>query len=135
MLTPMVKRILYGLVAIVLVTLGGGIGYYLIGDGKWPFGDCIYMTVITITTVGYDEVPPNMKDTEFARLFTIILLVFGTGTIVFFASTVTAFIIEGDLKNVLLANKLKKRIKRMKDHVIVCGAGSTGRERQPWSSS
>jgi voltage-gated potassium channel len=127
MLTPMVKRMLYGLVAIVLVTLGGGIGYYLIGDGKWPFGDCIYMTAITITTVGYDEVLPNMKDTEFARLFTIILLVFGTGTIVFFASTVTAFIIEGDLKNVLFANKLKKRIKRMKDHVIVCGAGSTGR--------
>src|ERR1700733_13926508 len=127
MLTPMVKRMLYGLVAIVLVTLGGGIGYYLIGDGKWPFGDCIYMTAITITTVGYDEVLPNMKDTEFARSFTIILLVFGTGTIVFFASTVTAFIIEGDLRNVLLTNKLKKRMKRMKDHVVVCGAGSTGR--------
>ncbi|HEY3807909.1 MAG TPA: potassium channel protein [Kofleriaceae bacterium] len=121
------KRLLYGLVAILIVTFGGAIGYYLIGDGKWPFGDCIYMTAITITTVGYDEVLPHMKDVEFARSFTIILLVFGTGTIVFFASTVTAFIIEGDLRNVLFANKLKKRMKRMKDHVIVCGAGSTGR--------
>jgi len=126
-LTPMVKRMLYGLAAILVVTFGGGIGYYLIGDGKWAFGDCIYMTAITITTVGYDEVLPNMKNTEFARAFTMILLVFGTGTIVFFASTVTAFIIEGDLRNVLFANKLKKRMKRMKDHVIVCGAGSTGR--------
>jgi voltage-gated potassium channel len=127
MLSPTMKRLLYGLVAILIVTFGGAIGYYLIGDGKWPFGDCIYMTAITITTVGYDEVLPHMKDVEFARSFTIILLVFGTGTIVFFASTVTAFIIEGDLSNVLFANKLKKRMKRMKDHVIVCGAGSTGR--------
>ena len=87
------------------------------------------MTAITITTVGYDEVLPHMKNTEFARTFTMILLVFGTGTIVFFASTVTAFIIEGDLRNVLFANKLKKRMKRMKDHVIVCGAGIDGAQR------
>jgi voltage-gated potassium channel len=85
------------------------------------------MTVITVTTVGYGEVLPNMDVTPYARGFTIILLVFGTGTIVFFASTITAFIIEGDLKNVLFASKLKKRMKRMKDHVVVCGAGSTGR--------
>lgn len=127
MLSPMFKRLFYGLVAILIVIVGGGIGYYLIGDGKWPLGDCLYMTVITITTVGYAEVLPNMDVTEYARMFTVILLVFGTGTIVFFASTVTAFIIEGDLKNILFANKLKKRMKRMKDHVVVCGAGSTGR--------
>ena len=126
-LSPMFKRLIYGLIAIVIVIIGGGIGYWLIGDGKWPLGDCLYMTVITITTVGYAEVLPNMDATEYARLFTVILLVFGTGTIVFFASTVTAFIIEGDLKNVLFASRLKKRMKRMKDHVVVCGAGSTGR--------
>jgi voltage-gated potassium channel len=127
MLTPMLKRLIYGLIAIVVVVIGGGIGYYLIGGGRWSFFDCLYMTVITITTVGYAEVLPGMDTVENARLFTIILLVFGTGTIVFFASTITAFIIEGDLRNALFANKLKKRMKRMKDHVIVCGAGSTGR--------
>ncbi|MBV8763192.1 MAG: potassium channel protein [Deltaproteobacteria bacterium] len=127
MLSPMFKRLLYGLLAIVIVIIGGGVGYYFIGDGKWPLSDCLYMTVITVTTVGYAEVLPNMDVTEYARLFTVVLLVFGTGTIVFFASTITAFIIEGDLKNILFANKLKKRMKRMKDHVVVCGAGSTGR--------
>ena len=127
MLTPMMKRMFYGLMAILVVVLGGGVGYYLIGHGKWAFGDCLYMTVITITTVGYAEVLPGMDTTEYARTFTVILLMFGTGTIVFFASTITAFIIEGDLKNVLFANKLKKRMHRMKDHVVVCGAGSTGR--------
>ncbi|MFT3700621.1 MAG: potassium channel protein [Kofleriaceae bacterium] len=127
MLPATVKRMLYGLIAIVVVVVGGALGYYLIGHGKWPFADCLYMTVITITTVGYAEVLQGMDTVEYARTFTIVLLLFGTGTIVFFASTITAFIIEGDLKNVLFANKLKKRMKKMKDHIIVCGAGSTGR--------
>ena len=60
----------------------------------------------------------------------MILLVFGTGSIVYFASTVTAFIIEGDLRNVLFASRMKKRMKRMQDHVVVCGAGSTGRREK-----
>src|SRR6185437_16505032 len=93
----------------------------------WAFWDCLYMTVITVTTVGFGETLNNMDKVEYARGFTMMLLLFGTGTIVFFASTITAFIIEGDLKNALFANKLKKRMKKMKDHVIVCGAGSTGR--------
>lgn len=127
MLSPTFKRLFYGLLAILIVIIGGGIGYWVIGDGRWALPDCLYMTVITVTTVGYAEVLPGMDTTHYARLFTVVLLVFGTGTIVFFASTVTAFIIEGDLRNVLFASRLKKRIKRMKDHVVVCGAGSTGR--------
>lgn len=123
----MFKRLFYGLVAMMIVIVGGGVGYWVIGDGQWPFLDCLYMTVITVTTVGYGELLPNMAVVPYARAFTIVLLVFGTGTIVFFASTITAFIIEGDLKNVLFASRLKKRMKRMKDHVVVCGAGSTGR--------
>lgn len=116
-----------GFVALAIVVVGGGVGYYLIGDGRWEFGECIYMTVITVTTVGYGEILHGMDKVEYARGFTTLLLIFGTGSIVFFASTVTAFIIEGDLRNVLFAQRLKKRMKRMKDHVVVCGAGSTGR--------
>jgi voltage-gated potassium channel len=127
MWSPMFKRLTYALIALGIVVIGGGLGYYIIGDGRWPFGDCLYMTIITVTTVGYDEVLHGMDTVHGARLFTAILLIFGTGTIVFFASTITAFIIEGDLRNALFASKLKKRMRRMKDHVVVCGAGSTGR--------
>jgi voltage-gated potassium channel len=121
------KRLLTGLVLLAIVIFGGATGYYVIGKGHWPFADCLYMTVITITTVGYGETLDGMDKTEYARGFTMILLVFGTGSLVFFASMITAFIVEGDLKEALFAQKLKKRIKRMNDHIVVCGAGTTGR--------
>jgi voltage-gated potassium channel len=127
MASALTKRLLMGLALLVVVVVGGGAGYYLIGGGAWRFGDCIYMTVITVTTVGYSEVLADLDKVEYARGFTMVLLLFGTGSIVYFASTVTAFIIEGDLRHVLFASRLKKRMKRMKDHVVVCGAGSTGR--------
>src|SRR5262245_57041948 len=120
------KRLLAGLLLLAVTVVGGAVAYYLIGqraDANWSFWDCLYMTVITVTTVGFGETLNHMDTIEYARGFTMLLLLFGTGSIVFFASTITAFIIEGDLRNVLFANKLKKRMKRMKDHVIVCGAG------------
>ena len=123
----MFKRLAYAFLAFVIVVVGGGFGYWLIGGGRWGLGECFYMTVITVTTVGYAEVLPGLDIAPYGRLFTVVLLIFGTGSIVFFASTITAFIIEGDLKNVLFASRLKKRMKRMKEHVVVCGAGSTGR--------
>jgi voltage-gated potassium channel len=127
MVSALTRRLVMGLALLVIVVIGGGLGYYLIGGGRWAMGDCIYMTVITVTTVGYGEVLHDMDRVHYARGFTMVLLLLGTGSIVYFASTVTAFIIEGDLRNVLLASRLKKRMKRMKDHVVVCGAGSTGR--------
>lgn len=121
------RRIFVGFIGMLIVVLGGGLGYWWIGDGRWSFGDCLYMTIITVTTVGYGEVLDGMSTVPYARGFTTVLLVFGTGILVFFASTITAFIIEGDLKNVLFASRMKKRAKRMRNHIIVCGAGSTGR--------
>src|SRR4029078_6894908 len=89
-----------------------------------PF-DCFYMTIITITTVGYGETLANMDKVEHARALTVVLLVFGTGTVVYFASTLTAMIIEGDIRRALRRTRMKKQILNLKDHVIVCGAGST----------
>ena len=120
------RRLAMGLAMLCIVVFGGGIGYYLIGGSRWGFGDCLFMTVTTITTVGFGELP-GMEQVDYARAFTVVLLVFGTGSIVYFASTMTAVIIEGDLRSALFASRLKKRMKRMKDHVVVCGAGSTGR--------
>jgi len=121
------NRILAGFVAMIVVVLGGAGGFWFIGDGRWAWADCMYMTVITVTTVGFGETLEGMDKVPYARSFTMLLLVFGTGVLVYFASTITAFVVEGELKNVLTAQRLRKRIKKMKDHFIVCGAGSTGR--------
>lgn len=122
----MLKRLITGVSVLLVVVLGGTLGYFVIGDGRWTLGDCLYMTVVTISTVGYGESLEGMDKLQYARGFTMILIVVGSGGMVYFISTITAFIIEGDLNKALFANRLKKRIKRMKDHVIVCGAGSTG---------
>ena len=120
------KRLAAGFFLMMAVIAGGTAGYWVIGDGRWHWFDCLYMTIITVTTVGYGETLPGMQEAEGGREFTILLLVFGTGVLVYFASTITAFIVEGELKRVLAKNRLRKRIKRMKDHIVVCGAGSTG---------
>jgi voltage-gated potassium channel len=125
--TSMRNRLLAGFIALMVVLIGGSSGYWLIGDGRWTWDACLYMTVITLTTVGYGETLTDMEHVPYARAFTIVQLVFGTGVLVYFVSTITAFIVEGDLKNILKAQRLRKRIRRMKDHVIVCGVGSTGR--------
>ena len=90
------NRLLAGLAALAVVVLGGTLGFQLIGDGRWNFSECMYFVFITVTTVGYGEVLPGMDQMPVARWFTIVLLVFGTGVLVYFASTITAFIVEGD---------------------------------------
>ena len=94
------NRLAAGFVAMLLVVLGGATGYWWIGDGHWPWIDCLYMTVITVTTVGYGEMLPDMEHVAHVRAFTVLLLVFGTGVLVYFASTITAFVVEGELKPV-----------------------------------
>lgn len=121
------NRLLAGFFAMLAVVAGGSSGYWFIGDGRWAWADCVYMTVITVTTVGFGETLEGMDKVPYARGFTMTLLVFGTGVLVYFASTITAFVVEGELKNVLSAQRNRKRIKKMKDHFIVCGAGTTGR--------
>jgi voltage-gated potassium channel len=121
------KRLVAVFLAMLVVVAGGTFGYYAIGGGRWPVGDCFYMTMISLTTVGYGEVLAGMETVPYARGFTLILLLVGMGVVVYFVSTLTAFIIEGDLRRALRLQRVRKRISRMEKHIIVCGAGSTGR--------
>ncbi|HUS65468.1 MAG TPA: potassium channel protein [Kofleriaceae bacterium] len=119
-------RLVAAFLALMFAVGAGTIGYYVLGDGLWTPFECFYMTVITLTTVGFGETLPGMDQVEHARAFTVALLVFGTGTVVYFVSTLTAIIIEGDLRRALRHTRMRKQIQKLTDHVIVCGAGSTG---------
>ena len=103
------------------VILLGTLGYMAI-EG-WSPGDSLYMTVITLTAVGYDEVHPLSPE---GRIFTSFILAGGiTGLGLWFAF-LTSFIVELDLAHVFRHRRILKEIKKMKNHVIVCGAGRTG---------
>ncbi len=90
----------------------------------WSFLDSLYMTVITIASVGFMEVHPL---TEQGRIFTILLILGGTGVLVYGVSTIIAFIVEGELTDALRRRKMQNRIDAMNGHFIVCGAGQTGK--------
>ncbi len=120
------RRIIAPAVALFTVVAVGGFGYYLLGDGAWSLEDCFYMAVITLTTVGYSETLAGFHEVDHAREFTMLFIVLGMGTFLYFASTVTAVIIEGDLKRAFRYRRMHRRIRSMKNHYIVCGIGSTG---------
>ena len=105
-----------------LLTFGTA-GYMAIE--RWSFFDALFMTVTTVTTVGYREVRP--LDTE-GRIFTILLVLFGVGTAFYLLTTFVAFVIEGDLGAALGLTRMKSRIEQLSDHYILCGFGRVGEE-------
>lgn len=116
------KRLRLAFLLLVFVFLCGVSGYMLIE--KWGFLDSLYMTVITIASVGYMEVHAL---TPAGRLFTIFLIIFGMGILLFGISTFTAFLVEGELHEILRRRTMGKRIAKLKGHYIVCGIGGVGR--------
>ena len=117
------NRIIIALILMLLVIIGGTTGYILIQ--KWSFLDSIYMTLITISTVGFHEVSAM---SEMGRIFTIILIVFGIGIGSYTIANISAFIIEGHIKNIFKGRKMEKQIFHLKKHIIVCGYGKAGIE-------
>lgn len=118
-------RVGLALLAVLGTVAGGVVGYWLIGGGKWKLFDCLYMTIITLTTVGYGEVLP-LETTTMGRPFTIALLMAGVLSVGYFVSSATAFLVEGELSGLRWRKRMQKELAKLENHVIVCGAGSTG---------
>ena len=117
------NRVILGALALVVILLTGTAGYMLI-EG-WSFFDAFYMSSITITTVGYKEVHPMSRGGE---LFTIGLLFFGVGTAFYILTAFVAAIIEGDLRQLFGARRMKIAVERLSEHYIICGFGRVGGE-------
>ena len=125
--TTLKKRLLAAGVLMVVIYAFGTIGYFILGGGRWSPGDCAYMTVISLTTVGYGEVLSGIETVPFARAFTAGLLVLGAGIALYFVSVLTTFLVEGEFLQLQRNRRMLKQIKKMKGHIIVCGVGGTGR--------
>lgn len=109
------------LLTIVLVL--GTAGYLLIEDG-WTVLDAFYMTVITITTVGYREVHPLSPA---GQLFTSVLVVTGLGVLLYTLARVGQAVFEGEVANIVGKRRMMNRIEELEDHYVICGFGKVGR--------
>ena len=115
-------KIFKGLIILAFIVTFGSVGYMTI-EG-WGAFQSLYMTVITITTVGYREMG-NLSVAGMA--FTIVLIFLGMGIILYIVGLVTQVMVELQLSTIIGRKKLDQQIKKIKDHYIVCGFGRIGK--------
>jgi voltage-gated potassium channel len=100
-----------------------GTGGYMVIEG-WPFDDALYMTIITMATVGYGEVH---QVSDAGRAFTMFLIVMGVGYFMYVVGLIVQFLVEDRLRVILGRRKLEIQIAKLKNHYIICGYGRIGR--------
>ncbi len=103
------------------VVITGVIGYHFLEAYTWL--EALYMTVITLTTVGFQEVRPL---TSTGRIFTIVLLAGGVGVVFYTAIAVAQNVVEGEFQQLFGRRRMEKRIGSLTDHYLVCGFGRIG---------
>ena len=89
----------------------------------WSYFDALYMTVATLTTLGGGEVQPLSK---LGRVYTMALVLAGMGVLLYIVTSLARVVVEGEIKAALGRRKLVKRMKRLKNHYIICGFGRIG---------
>jgi voltage-gated potassium channel len=115
------SRFKYAFFLIALIFVLGTVGFQAI-EG-WGFLDSLYATVTTISTVGYGDFYPQ---TTAGKVFTVMLIFFGVGTMLFTVSLVAQTFVEGTMRELLGRGKLQKAIDKMSGHYIICGCGRIG---------
>ena len=119
---PASRRFRYAAATFAGVAILGTVGYELI-EG-WGLIESLYMTLITLTTVGYGEVRPLSAA---GRVFTMVLLLGGVGAAAYMALTAVELLVDREMRWVLRGNRMADQVKKMHGHVILCGYGRVGR--------
>jgi voltage-gated potassium channel len=116
------RRLVLAVLTVLLVLVIGTLGNVLI-VGLSPL-DALFMTVITVSTIGYHELPP--LDAA-GKVFTMLLIVLGVGTTFYTLVALAEFLIEGRVRDLLGRRAMKRTISMLEDHVVLCGYGRFGR--------
>lgn len=116
------RNLLFSFVLLAAILLVGTLGYMLIEGSS--FLDGLYMTIITITTVGYGEA---VRLSPAGKYFTMGIIFLGVGFVLYIVSKITETVVEGGLQKILGRINMQKKVAKLKDHYIVCGYGRIGK--------
>ena len=119
----MPRRYLILILIPTTLMMGGTVGYYLLEE-RYSFFDSLYMTVITLTTVGYEEVHPLSPR---GKLFTIVLLLVGVLTFFYTVTELVRVVISGEVQQLLGRRRMERSLAGLTNHMIICGYGRMGR--------
>ncbi len=121
LLNKKLKKLYWALFLLLISFLVGIVGFMEIEEYKLL--DAFYMCVITVATIGYQEV---RQLSDAGKVFNIFYILTNLALLAFVISTLTSYIFEGELKNIFKKYKVQKIIQKMKNHIIVCGYGRNG---------
>lgn len=117
------SRLLFSALGVLMTLALGTFGYHLI-EG-WSLADSFYMTMITVSTVGFREVGDLHPA---GRALTVVLILFGLSVGAYGLGTLTTYFVGGQIMQSLRGRRMERRIQNLRDHIIVCGYGKLGRE-------
>ena len=89
----------------------------------WPFFDALWLATISVTTTGYGDILPA---TLAGRIFLLFVLVIGVGVVAYCLGIIISILVEGQVSKILGRNQMMQEIRKLKNHIIVCGAGRVG---------
>ncbi len=116
-----IRHVLTALLLLLLAVIAGTLGFMYL-EGLSPF-DALYMTVVTITTVGYGDITPG---SFYGRIFTTGLIIWGVSITLYALIEIMELVLEGRLSEAFGIVRVKRSVAKMKQHMIICGGGRTG---------
>jgi voltage-gated potassium channel len=128
-------RLLGSVILLAVVIVGGALAIWALGQGRWSFGEAVYLSENAVSTVGFSELN-GMDHVRFSRLVTGLVIITGLGATAYFQSNLTAFLVQDVFGERMRGRRMKKQIEELSQHVIVTGCGSTGRHavEELWAS-
>jgi voltage-gated potassium channel len=114
-------RIRYALLALLVAVLFGTVGFHFIE--RWPLADSLYVTVQTLTTVGYGDQTPR---SGMGRLFAIVVMLIGAGGVALFVSTIVQSVVQSEMMATFGQRRRSRRMSKLSNHFIICGSGRVG---------